>query len=584
MNKKKALESYEKALAYAAKGNLSNAEKAYRKAIASYPDFLEAHNNLGNLLAKQGRLLLAYESISKAHKLLPTNARITNNLGHLSQSLGDIAKALDLYRSAIESDPEYAPTYINLGNALREVGDYQGALDAYDKALELDDKQYQLLVNKGALLNELHKFSDAKQALDKAIQINSKDAHAHNNLGNTFVEINQPDNAIQSFRQSLSLSPNNPDVLLNLANTHLGTGDTEAAKLNFEKVLALDPTSAEAHYGINRLKKYLSVDDPQIKKMLQIKHSKITREDDKSLICFALSKTYEDLGKLEEAFRFLKEGNELKKKILKYERCQDQKEFDKLEKAARAITRIKLPDSELGTSKRPIFIVGMPRSGTTLVESILSQHPRVMPAGELHYIQDLGNAILMGDEAPSENSIKEFRRSYLRAIEAHELGQDFFTDKSPLNFKFIPLILTALPDSLIVHTKRDAKATCWSNFKQFFTSHNLGFCYDLDDVTNYYLSYLKLMRSWNEMFPGRIIDVEYESLTTNPSEEIRALVRALSIEWHDDLLAPHLSSRFVRTASVTQVRDKIYRGSSEAWKKYESFLVGAFDSLQKSIE
>ena len=584
MNKKKALESYEKGLAYAAKGNLSSAEKAYRKAITFYPEFFEAHNNLGNLLAKQGRFLLAYDSISEARKLLPSNAKITNKLGYLSQSLGEISKAIDLYRSAIKYDASYAPAYINLGVALRELGRYQEALEAYDKAIALDGKQYQPLLNKGALLNELHNFSEAKEVLEKAIHINAKDASAHNNLGNTYVEINQPDNAIQSFSRALSLSPNNVNTLLNLANTHLGTGDTEAAKLNFEKVLALDPTSAEAHYGINRLKKYLSVDDPQIKKMLQIKHSKITGEDDKSLICFALSKAYEDLGKLDEAFRFLKEGNELKKKILKYERCQDQKEFDKLEKAARLIKQIKLPDSELGNSKRPIFIVGMPRSGTTLVESILSQHPRVMPAGELDYIQDLGNAILTGDEVPSENSIKEFRHSYLRAIEAHELGQDFFTDKNPLNFKSIPLILTALPDSLIIHTKRDAKATCWSNFKQFFTSHNLGFCYDLDDVTNYYLSYLKLMRSWNEMFPGRIIDVEYESLTTNPSEEIRALVRALSIEWHDDLLAPHLSSRFVRTASVTQVRDKIYKGSSEAWKKYESFLVGAFDSLQKSIE
>ena len=119
------------------------------------------------------------------------------------------------------------------------------------------------------------------------------------------------------------------------------------------------------------------------------------------------------------------------------------------------------------------------------------------------------------------------------------------------------------------------------NFKQFFTSTSLdlGFAYDLEDVANYYLCYLKLMSSWNEMFPGRITNVEYERLTMNPREEIQALVRALSIEWHDDLLAPHLSSRFVRTASVTQVRNKIYKGSSDAWKKYEAFIGGAFDCL-----
>jgi len=581
MNKKKALESYEKALAYAAKGNLSSAEKLYRKAIAFYPDFLEAHNNLGNLLAKQGRLLLAYESISKAHKLLPTSAKITNKLGYLTQSLGDISKAIDLYRNAIENDSSYAPTYINLGTALREVGQYQEALDVYDKALEVDDKQHQALVNKGAVLNDLHKFSEAKEVLEKAIHINSKDAHAHNNLGNTFVEINQPDNAIQSFQRSLSLSPNNTGTLLNLAYTYLGTGDTETAKLNFDKVLALDPTSADAHYGINRLKKYLSVNDPQITDMLQVRNSKITSKEDKSLICFSLSKTYEDLGKLDESFRFLREANEIKKKILKYERYEDENEFEKLEKAARAIAQIKLSDSEPGASSRPIFIVGMPRSGTTLVESILSTHPRIMPAGELYYVQDLGKAISTGDEVPTEKSVKQFRRSYLRAVEAHELGLEFFTDKSPLNFKFIPLILTAFPDSLIIHTKRDAKATCWSNFKQFFTSTSLdlGFAYDLEDVANYYLCYLNLMSSWNEMFPGRITNVEYERLTMNPREEIQALVRALSIEWHDDLLAPHLSSRFVRTASVTQVRDKIYKGSSDAWKKYEAFIGGAFDSL-----
>ena len=183
--------------------------------------------------------------------------------------------------------------------------------------------------------------------------------------------------------------------------------------------------------------------------------------------------------------------------------------------------------------------------------------------------------------APIKNIVK-FRKKYLGELTKCADGREFVTDKMPQNFRFISLICAALPEAKIIHVRRDPRATCWSNFRQYFTTNDIGYCYSLDDVVSYYKLYIDLMKFWQSEYGDRIYNLDYEKLTMDQENETRKLIRHLKINWEDACLSPQKNKRSVRTVSQQQVRQKVYKGSSEAWRKYEPFLNGAFDSLTSS--
>ena len=221
----------------------------------------------------------------------------------------------------------------------------------------------------------------------------------------------------------------------------------------------------------------------------------------------------------------------------------------------------------------------MPRSGTTLVEQIISAHSNVTGAGELDYLSQFGQEIMIDTQSSNEETIAEFRDKYLLELRKLANNKPFVTDKMPQNFRFIPLICAALTDAKIVHVKRNAAATCWSNFTQYFVKNGLGYCYNLEDIVTYYQLYENLMELWNSKYNNRIFNLNYESLTNDQYNETRKLIDYLELEWEEACLSPHNNKRSVRTASQQQVRKKIYQGSSEAWLRYKPFLNGVFDKL-----
>ena len=227
----------------------------------------------------------------------------------------------------------------------------------------------------------------------------------------------------------------------------------------------------------------------------------------------------------------------------------------------------------------PIFIVGMPRSGTTLVEQIISSHSKVTGAGELNFAAQFGAAIATGVNEANNQSLLDFRHNYLNELQSVSNGNLIVIDKMPQNFRYIGLLAAAFPEAKIVHVKRDPRATCWSNFRQYFTTNGIGYCYSLDDVVSYYKLYIDLMKFWQSEYSDRIYNLDYEKLTMDQENETRKLIRHLKINWEDACLSPQKNKRRVRTVSQQQVRQKVYKGSSEAWRKYEPFLNGAFDSL-----
>ncbi|MDA9798054.1 sulfotransferase [Luminiphilus sp.] len=227
----------------------------------------------------------------------------------------------------------------------------------------------------------------------------------------------------------------------------------------------------------------------------------------------------------------------------------------------------------------PIFIVGMPRSGTTLVEQIISSHSQVTGAGELSFADQFGAAIANGLSEANDESLLNFRGKYLNKLQNVSNGNLIVTDKMPQNFRYIGLLAAAFPEAKIVHVKRNSAAVCWANYKQYFRSKNIGYCYAIDDVLSYYKLYENLMEFWAKRLSKRIYNLDYELLTVNQESETRQLIEYLGLDWDENCLSPQNNTRSVATASTLQVRQKVYQGSSEQWKKYEPFLNGAFDGL-----
>ena len=221
----------------------------------------------------------------------------------------------------------------------------------------------------------------------------------------------------------------------------------------------------------------------------------------------------------------------------------------------------------------------MPRSGTTLVEQIISNHSKVTAADELSFLKMFGSSLAEGKVEVSGDKLKTVRNQYLNEIKKLSAGRPFVTDKMPDNFLYISLICSALPEAKIVHAKRNSAATCWSNFKQHFATKELGYSYDLLDVVRYYQMYEDLMLFWSKHYPGKIYHLDYEQLTTDQESETKKLIQYLGIDWEDACLFPEKNKRYVKTASSLQVRKRVYKGSSEEWKKFEKYLDRAFDEL-----
>jgi len=303
-------------------------------------------------------------------------------------------------------------------------------------------------------------------------------------------------------------------------------------------------------------------------------------DSDRCHLHYTKAKMQEDLGDLSAAYDSYMAGGDLRQKLLGYEFKQDEHLFDQIKRTAPKFKNAALNVISEPIRHTPIFILGMPRSGTTLVEQIVSSHTEVTGAGELEYVKRFGAKLVAGLTPLTEEAVVAFRESYLAEIAIRAAGQAFITDKMPQNLLYIGLICAALPEAKIVHVKRSAEATCWSNFKHCFASKGLGYSYNLRDTVKYYGLYKELMHFWYQSYSDRIYNLDYDKLTEDQELETRLLIEYLGFNWENACLNPEKNMRSVDTASQQQVRQKVYTGSSQAWRKYEPFLDGAFDGLE----
>ena len=530
-------------LTNAVMGLIDASIKNYKTAIMINPHYAESFFNLGVVLQEHKMLKKAVEAYDNALNIRPDYVEALYNKGTAFKNLGLPEKAILSYQAALSIKPDYVEIYNNMGNVHKDLGETEKALELYEKALCTDPNYYE----------------------------------AHFNKGNALKNLGLPEKAILSYQKAL-FCHENADVHHNMGNALKDLGRVKEAISSYERAINLQPNYSHAHRTLTTLKKYSSF-NAHFRQVKKLHNQKDLSDEDKCNLSYALAKIYEDMGKIKLAFEHFAAANSLRKRTLKYSVHKDQQLFKKIKTVQPRLKKYSIRGKAMSIEFLPVFIVGMPRSGTTLVEQIISSHSRVTGAGELNYVSKYGHRLVTIQEEVTKKNIAEFRDKYLSELVNRADNKRVVTDKMPQNFLYLPLICSAFEEAKIIHVHRNAKATCWSNFKHYFANENLGFSYDLQDIVLYYQMYFDLMQFWQSEYGHRIYSLDYERLTQDQEQETKQLIKYLGLTWENRCLSPQENKRSVMTASQQQVRKRVYKGSSKAWRKYKSYLIGAFDEL-----
>ena len=528
-------------------------------------------------LFSNGQIEEALNAVESLIDDFPNEPLLFNISGACYQAIGKLNESVKNFEIAVTLKPDYAEAHYNLGVALKGLFQFDAAVKSYRNAITINPHYSMAHNNLGNVLRELGQMDTAIEHFEYAIAYKSDFAEAYYNLGKTYTNLSQHDNAAKNFERAITLKPDMYRAYFNLGVVCLELGRETKAINNYEKTIALKPDFVPAYLNLIAIKN-IKEDDSLIDQVHSLLSSNEISQTDRMTLCFSLAKIYEDLQDYDKFFKFLHEANQLGKQELKYSIDNVKKRHLTLRRLfdSSEILNDKLLLSQISTI-RPVFIVGMPRSGTTLVEQIIASHHEVYGAGELYNLQDSVSPIIESHLNQNTNVLLEkdflsIRQQYLDLLSGFKVPEDVITDKMPLNFRYIGFILSALPEAKIVHLKRDAIATCWSNYKCFFINKENGYSYDLDDLAKFFSLYTDLMDYWHQLFPEKIYDMCYEDLTTNQEEETRKLLEYCELDWDENCLNFHTNKRAVKTASALQVREKMYQGSSEAWKKYEAYI------------
>lgn len=558
-------------------GRLEPAQSAYQQVLRMDPNNAEANFLLGTLAHQVGDNATAAKLLGIAIKINPDRAPYHNNLGLLLEAEGKVEDAAQSYRRAIELKPDFSGAHNNLGNALKDLGQWQEAEAAYRKALTLEPDFIEALNNFGDILSHQGKPGEALDCYEKAIRINPQVAEAHFNLGCLYENQGQWEQAISAYQRALGIEPDIWEAMLKLGGIFKSQGRFDEAIEKFRAVLKIFPQCVDAYCSLSGSRTYTEYDDDVRAMEGLIRHPQCPKKDRISL-AFGLGKIFDDLKEFDKAFDFFLEANKLKRDNYSYSLSGDIESFHKI---------IDTFDADFFLSREgygvedetPIFIIGMPRSGTSLTEQILSSHPEIHGAGEIPYFPVIcfadGNFV---NEKFVANAVrltgrqfKEMGEAYISKLRSHSGSARFITDKMPENFFYVGMIKAMMPNAKIIHCRRDPMDTCLSNFKNNFDIE-VPYAYDLEELGGYYKTYAELVDHWKAVLPGFIYDVQYEELVSDPKRRIGDLLDHCGLPFDDACLSFHKTKRVVQTASMYQVRQPIYTTSVGSKAHYQDKL------------
>lgn len=494
-----------------------------------------------------------------------------NVAGALHLDAGDPIGAQVHLKAALRLDPAYPDAAANLARAQEMAGDAEAALATLKGLVTRWPSFAPGLAALAAAYDKRHATAEAVETWRAYVAIAPKDAEAHLNLGNALSNAGRPVEAAAAFEAAIALEPANFRAKTNLGNMLLTQGRNAEALVQFEESIALNPRRGTPFFNLSRALKF-TPDSPHFARMQALVADASLPASERMQAEFALSKAYEDIKDYDRSFAHLIRANDLRRAQLSYSTAQDTDLFARIRARWAKDSREALPPSADRPARLPILVCGMMRSGTTLTEQIISNHSAVYGAGELDDLNHIMDKVMSNPAEPDRDTLIHIRNAYLARIAALPGDTPFVLDKMPFNFRWIGALRQALPEAPILHMRRDPMAVCWSIFKTFFTSVDIGFAYRMDELAAYYDLYADLMAFWRSEYPGGFLDVDYAALTEDPETQIRGLLDFCGLPWEDACLSPETNARAVRTASQQQVRQGIYKGSTEQWRRFESHL------------
>ena len=527
-------------------GKIEESKKAYERALSSDPKYVLLKRALA--FVKKGQPEEAEKIYKKILEEDPNNVNALRLIALLASNTGKTDEGIIILKKCVEIAPDYALAWGNLANLYRQKQGYEN-------------------------------LTKSKECYKKAIELRPDWAHGWAALGTIYTRSSIHDKGIEAYQRSLKLKESQPRVHLSLGHVYKTTGKQDLAIHSYRSAINHFPLFGESYWSLANLKTY-KFSDEEVNLMENNLSSKDLIEKEKIHFLFALGKAYEDRGNYKKSFYYYETGNNLNRGRNNYD-----------PKAIEAITNriINFFDidffrdkNNLGLeNKDPIFIVGLPRSGSTLVEQILSSHSLVEGTMELpnmmNIARSLGTGVKEDNSYPevisklSIDQIKDLGDQYIKGTRHLRSNFPYFIDKMPNNFSHIGLISLILPNAKIIDARRNPMDTCFSCYKQLF-AHGQVFTYALDDIANYYLNYLKLMDHWDKVLPNKVYRLNYEDLVTNQEEETIKLLRYCELEFEQQCIKFYETERAIKTASSEQVRKPIYSQSLNFWKNYDEFL------------
>ena len=598
------------------RGQLTEGERAAREALARNPQLSGAWNNLGILLQEMGRFDESREYLERVRAVEPENPRVLNNLGNTCLRQRDFSSAERYWRQAMAIDPAYPQPYSNLAKLLTDRGETEAAIEAGRRAITLDPHLTDAYINlaaaeqerqnpaaalrwveallafqprngqawstKATLLKEAERLPEALQAAEQAVQHAPESADAEYARGSVLQALGRHEEALAAYAKAGELpGVKAEDALISQAVLHMEQGARTEAERFFERTIERFPHSASAWYNWADLHRFTR-EDALLPRMQALLEQELLPRD-RMLLDFALGKAHLDLQDSQRAFAHLHAGNAAKRATFSYDPAHAEALVERI------ITlfpkdKWHIPSiSQAAAEAIPVFVVGMPRSGTSLIEQILASHSAIHGAGELSDLRRIIDAVGIYPEAlvslPPEQ-LRSLGQQYRDRITPLADKARYLVDKMPANFFYAGLVPLLLPEAKIIHCRRDPVDTCLSCYSKNFSGEQ-RFSYDLQELGRFYRAYARLMEHWRHILPAsQFLEVDYEAVVDDQEDQTRRLLDFLGLDWELGCKHFYETRRAVKTASVNQVRKPIYRSSVGRWKIHAAQLQPLLEVLE----
>jgi cytochrome c-type biogenesis protein CcmH/NrfG len=500
---------------------------------------------------------------------------------------GDAKRAISICEALNRQFPEFESGWHTASQLALKLGNAQMALDAIREALRMRPDHTPWMIQEGRCLARLGRIEDFANIVDRLSDTRINSPYELSALGMLLTQLGRREDALARYQEAAKLQPSDARHYYNIASLQRTLGRLEDAERNFSKTISLNPQDFEAYKLRSELRTQTTESNHVAELEAALEHG-IGGRRGKAHLCYALAKELEDMGIDERSFEWLKEGADVRRSLMDYNADRDVETINTIREV---FTPNVFAAPESGAqSREPIFVLGMPRTGTTLLERILASHTEIQSAGELSDFAlelmklvraEAGAQKVSRDELVRLSTGIDFARlgdEYVRSTRPFTGQTRHFIDKLPLNYLYVGLIHLALPNATIINVRRNPLDTCYAVYKTLFADA-YPFSYDLGELARYYVAYHELMEHWNTVLPGKMYRIDYEALVTDTETTSRQLVEHCGLEWQPQCLKFHENSAASTTASAVQIRKPVYRSSVGRWRRFRQQLEPVIDIL-----